>query len=88
MGDAGEGLVDNEARIAERRDEIERDRRERREPPAANPEARAAVESLRLARIELQRQLDATSHEGRRASLSQALEELDRRIAEERARIG
>jgi hypothetical protein len=81
MGDSGEGLVDNEARISERRDEIERARREKRElPPPANPEQAAALESLRLARAELRRQLNATSHETRRKALSSALADLDARI--------
>ena len=81
MGDAGEGIVDNEARISERRDELERERRERREKPVANPESVAALQSLKLARAELQRQLDATAHEARRASLKSALADLDARIA-------
>lgn len=81
MGDAGEGIVDNDARISERREELERERRERRQPPPANPEQTAALQSLNLARAELQRQLDATSHEARRASLVAALADLDRRIA-------
>ena len=81
MGDAGEGIVDNEARISERRDELERERRERRQTPVTNPESAAALQSLKLARAELQRQLDATSHEARRASLKSALADLDARIA-------
>ena len=82
MGDAGEGLVDNEARISERREELERARQERKLPPPANPEQAAALQSLKLARAELQRQLDATSHEARRASLTTALADLDKRIAD------
>ena len=82
MGDAGEGLVDNEARIAERREEMERARRERQQPRQHNPAEAAALQSLRLARVELQRQLDATPHEARRAMLVRALAELDRLIAE------
>ena len=81
MGDAGEGIVDNEARISERRDELERERRERREKPAANPESAAALQSLKLARAELQRQFEATSHDARRAALKTALADLDARIA-------
>jgi len=82
MGDAGEGLVDNEARISERREELERARQERKLPPPANPEQAAALQSLKLARAELQRQLDATAHEARRASLTTALADLDKRIAD------
>ena len=81
MGDAGEGIVDNEARISERREELERERRERKERPPANPEQAAALQSLRLMRAELQRQLDATSHEARRTALQAALADLDRRLA-------
>ena len=81
MGDAGEGLVDNEARISERREELERARRERKLPPPANPEHAAALQSLKLARAEVQRQLSATSHEARRATLTAALADLDKRIA-------
>jgi hypothetical protein len=81
MGDAGEGLVDNEARISERREEMERARLEKRQPPPQNPEQAAAIQSLRLARAEVQRQLDATTHEARRASLVSALADLDQRLA-------
>jgi hypothetical protein len=40
------------------------------------------LESLRLARIELEQQFAATTHERRRAQLQQAMEEIDRRVAE------
>ena len=39
------------------------------------------MESLRLAKVELERQLAATTHERRRAALTEAIAELDRRIA-------
>ena len=80
MGDAGEGLVDSEARIQERRDEIERERAERNRTAPANPEAERAAESLRLARAELERQLNTTTHERRRAQIAQAIAEIDRRL--------
>jgi hypothetical protein len=80
MGDAGEGLVDSEARIQERLDELARERAERRAGPPPDPGVAREAESLRLARTELQRQLDATTHERRRAQLTQAVEELDRRL--------
>jgi hypothetical protein len=82
MGDAGEGLVDSEARIQERRDEIERERTERNRPPTGDPEAERAAESLRLARAELERQLSLTTHERRRAQITQAIGEIDRRLEE------
>jgi hypothetical protein len=81
MGDAGEGLVDAESRIQERLEEVARERAERRQTPVRNPEELRTIESLRLARIELERQREATAHEQRRAVLTQAITELDRRLA-------
>jgi hypothetical protein len=40
-----------------------------------------ALESLKLARTELENQLESTTHERRRDSIGQAMAELDRRIA-------
>ena len=82
MGDAGEGLVDAESRLAERMDE----RRQERQPRRAvflsgDPELNRELESCRLARVELQRQLELTVHKVRRLQLSDALTELERRIA-------
>ena len=87
MGDAGEGLVDAEARIAERLDEVARERAAKREVGPRDPEAERALESLRLGRTELERQLTSTTHERRRQTITQALEDLDRRMAELRARL-
>ena len=81
MGDAGEGLIDAEARIQERMEELELERRQKRKKPVVNPEKVRALESLRLARLELQGQLAATTHERRRAQIGQAIEEVDRRMA-------
>jgi hypothetical protein len=81
MGDAGEGLVDAESRIQERLEELARERADKRAGPAPDPKAAGELESLRLARTELQRQLEATSHDRRRAQLRQAIAELDRRLA-------
>jgi hypothetical protein len=81
MGDAGEGLVDNQARIQERLEEIERERAERQQADTRDPEARRALESLRLARAELVRQREATTHERRRAMIDDAIAEIDRRSA-------
>ena len=81
MGDAGEGLVDAEARVQERLDELARERSERRTQVVRDPEAVRAVESLRLARAEFERQLAATAHDHRKAQLRQAIEEVDKRIA-------
>ena len=81
MGDAGEALIDAESRIQERMEELARERAERRRAAAGNPEAVRALESLKLARIDLERQFLATAHETRRTVLSQAIAELDGRIA-------
>ena len=81
MGDAGEGLVDAEARVQERLDELARERSERKTQVVRDPEAVRALESLRLARAEFDRQLGATVHDRRRAQLTQAIAEVDRRIA-------
>lgn len=82
MGDAGEGLIDADARIQERMEELERDRQQSKKKDTRDPEKVRAFESLRLARTELERQLQATQHEGRRNQLQQALGEVDRRMAE------
>lgn len=87
MGDAGEGLVDAEARIQERMDELERERSARRKAPPPNPEAASRVESLRLARVDLQRQADATTHPKLKAVRAQALADLDRQLVEAQATL-
>jgi hypothetical protein len=40
------------------------------------------LESLRLARKDMTRQLEATTHEGRRGQITQAIAALDQQIAE------
>jgi len=80
MGDAGEGLIDADSRIQERMEELARERAERRAEVVRDPEARREYESLRLARTELQRQLEATMHDRRRAQLQQAIADLDTRM--------
>ena len=81
MGDSGEGLVDAESRIQERLEEKQRERTERRLEPVRDPARLQAQESLRLARVELQKQLEGTAHPRRREQIQQALAEIDRRIA-------
>ncbi|MEO2197585.1 MAG: hypothetical protein ABGY72_16045 [bacterium] len=88
MGDAGEGLVDAEARIQERMDELERERSARRRKAPADPAAMHRIESLRLARVDLQRQADATTHPRLQAARAQALADLDSQIAEAEAALG
>ena len=81
MGDAGEGLIDADSRIQERMEELERERATRRAKDVRDPEQVRALESLRLARTELEAQLAATVHERRRAQIAQAIDEIDRRMA-------
>jgi len=81
MGDAGEALIDAESRIQERMEELARARAEKRDAGTKNPETIQAIESLRLARVDLERQRASTTHEGRRAGIVQAIGEIDRRIA-------
>ena len=82
MGDAGEGLIDADARIQERMEELERERKSVRKSEPRDPEQMRALESLRLARTELGRQLESTPHERRREQITQAIEEVDRRMKE------
>ena len=83
MGDAGEGLIDAEARLQERMDELEESRKAQKDKgPKVDPEHARQMESLRLARVELQRQLETTTHEARRTQIGQAVAEIERRLAE------
>jgi hypothetical protein len=83
MGDAAEGLIDADARLQERMEELEESRKAARDRrPRLDPERERALESLRLARTELQRQLEATAHPARREQIGQAVAEIDRRLAE------
>jgi hypothetical protein len=82
MGDAAEGLIDADARLQERMEELEESRKAVRDRgPRVDPEKFRALETLRLARTELERQLSATGHPARRDQISQAVAEIDRRLA-------
>jgi len=82
MGDAAEGLIDADARLQERMEELEESRKAVRDKgPKVDPEHVRQVESLRLARIELSRQMDATPHQVRRDQIGQAIAEIDKRLA-------
>ena len=82
MSDGGEGLVDASSRLAERMEELEETRRAARMAgPAIDPEHARAVESLRLAKADIQRQLAGVTHNGRRHQLMGALNEIERRLA-------
>jgi hypothetical protein len=82
MGDAGEGLIDADSRIQERIEELERERAKSKSRAVRDPERMQALESLRLARTELERQLGVTTNDRRRAQITQAIQEIDRRMAE------
>lgn len=80
MGDSGEGLVDAEARIQERMEELQSAREQARRPPIANVEQVRKVESLKLARKELARQMEAAGHAARKIQLEAAIADIDRQI--------
>jgi DNA-binding GntR family transcriptional regulator len=64
-------------------EELERERtRQNHGKVVRDPEKEHALESLRLARTELDRQLVATVNERRRAQIVQAIEEINRRMEE------
>ncbi len=82
MGDAAEGLIDADARLQERIEELEESRKAAKDKgPRVDPEHQRAVESLQLARTELERQLERTTHPTRRDQIGQAVAEIDRRLA-------
>jgi hypothetical protein len=82
MGDSGEGLVDAESRLAERLEEQEQEKRRARQVLKGDPERARQLESLRLARTEMQRQLDVATHQARKQQLGQAIAEIEKRIAQ------
>ena len=83
MGDAGEGLVDASSRLEERMQEIQDSRRlSRQSGPRLDPERVRALESLRLAKADLERQLATIVHETRRQQLVNALTEINRRVSD------
>jgi hypothetical protein len=82
MGDSGEGLVDAEARIQEQIEEREAERRRRTGGgPKIDPEKVRELESLRLAKSNLERQAKATDHPVRRKQIELAIAEIDKRAA-------
>ena len=81
MGDSGEGLIDQDSRSQERMEELARARAERGAAEVKDPEAVREMESMRLARTELERQLESTTHDRRRTQLTQAIGDVDKKIA-------
>ena len=82
MGDSGEGLIDAEARIQERMEEMQATREQKREPAKDDPERFLKLGSLNLVRTQLTRQLDVATHENRRTQLNSAITDIDRQIDE------
>ncbi len=80
MGDGAEGLVDAQARIEDRLAELEQARILSRRV-VKDPDLEQRLQSLRLARTDLQRQADNGASPRRREQLVGAIAELDRRIA-------
>lgn len=82
MGDAGEGLIDADARIQELADEREAARRERRAPKITiDPLKHAEITSLKLGLSELRRQLGATEHPVRQKQLNAAIADVEKKLA-------
>jgi hypothetical protein len=79
MGDAGEGLIDAEDRfqqwVAEREQQ-----KQRKGVASADPDRERKVNSLRLAKAELERQRAVTQSPIRQKQIGQALEELDAQL--------
>jgi hypothetical protein len=80
MGDAGEGLIDADARIQERMEELALSRAKGGKQAVKNPEQVRQLESLKLARAAAARQLEAATHEQRKTQLNAALKDLDTQI--------
>jgi len=81
LGDSGEGLVDAEARIQERMEQLEADKRQRTGgKPAIDPEKAREVQSLKLARLNLEQQVAGASHPVRKQQLQLAMAEIDKRL--------
>ena len=81
MGDAGEGLVDADARIQERMEQLEAERQQRAcNAPKIDPEKARAVESLKLARLNLVQQQTTATHPVRKQQLQLAIAEIDKRL--------
>ena len=87
MGDSGEGLVDNEARIQERMDQLQAERENAKKPKVKNPEQIRKLESLRLARIEMDRQLQSSTNAARKNQIQKALDDIDRQLEELKLRM-
>ena len=79
MGDAGEGLIDAEDRFQQWVAEREQ-RKQRKGVAAADPERERKLNSLRLAKAELERQKGVTTSPIRQKQIDQALADLDKEL--------
>jgi hypothetical protein len=81
LGDSGEGLVDAEARIQERMEQLEAEKRQRTGGKAAmDPDKARELQSLELARLNLEQQIAAATHPVRKQQLQLALDEIGKRL--------
>lgn len=81
MGDAGEGLVDADARIQERMEQLEAERQQRAgAQQKIDPEKARQVQSLKLARLNLEQQAEAARHPVRKQQIQLAIAEIDKRL--------
>jgi hypothetical protein len=69
-------------------DELAQARAEQEPLAAMDLAALRELESLRLARTDLERQLRATTHEGRREHIRQALKQVEHQIGRRESAIG
>lgn len=77
MGDAGEGLVDAEARIQERMDQLAADKKAKANSVMVDAQAAERAYSKELVRASLRDQLAAATHPVRRQQLEAAIADLD-----------
>ena len=81
MGDSGEGLVDAEARIQERMDDLEAEKRRRAGgAPKIDPEKARAIQTLKLARLNFEKQAEAATHPVRKQQIQLAVAEIDKQL--------
>ena len=66
--------------LEKKRKREEEKKKARQTAKGGDPERLRQLESFRLAKTEMQRQLDVTTHQARKQQLTQAIAELDRRI--------
>jgi hypothetical protein len=78
MGDAGEGLVDADARIQELIDQRDADRRAKANTVIVDAQAAERAYSKELVRASLKQQLADATHPVRRAQLEAAIKDIEK----------